>query len=1151
MPICIYPPSTEDFSTNGLGILQPIECTIEEEAAGKYELELVHPIDSTQRWAQIQNGCIIKAPAPVRESPLYEISQDITEGESVMVKRKVYKTNTSRMYLRKEPKVNTTKLTSLPVGTEVVLLEHTSGEKWAKVTKIKGGEVGYCPFGGLTYVREQDEVITEAKVVGQRVVQVQQSREQLFRIYSVEQDTESATVTAKAMHIFYDLRGNIINDEYAPENVEVGTAIKDINSKLLNSNPFTFHADRIGGKVTADYGFKTPVEALLDPDEGIVKQTNAMFVRDNFDIFLLPDSARDMGVTIRRGKNLIGVTVTTDDSDVITRIVPVGKDKEGEPLYIDARYIDSSRINDYPFIRARRIEYDVSIGDPDDDNKDKVFKTAKEAKAELERRAQQDFENGCDLPTYGMEVDFVLLQNTAEYANYASLQAVHLYDTATVIDSMIGMKAKVRVTGYKWDALAKQYESIKLGDLVDVKQTVYSFNLPNKGVSGNKIANNSMPGAALRNLSVDYAKITAAAIEQLSAKAITALTAHINEIVSNKITTDELYAAYAELIALKVGTITAGNIKTDALAAELARITVLIAGTASFDRATIQHLVAEAMNLQYGVAGQVFIKNLAVEYAQMVGAAIGELCIKASDGNYYLLDVKPDGTVSATPTNVTEGEITAGQTGGGQLILETNITAGNLNAGNLLATYALINQIDAARIDVDELFAREAFIAALTTSKIFGGNSLEIIAGRAENASRIFRQEEYPGADETVKPGDMLVKPSTGQQYQAVKTGDISFALDADGNLYYSYDGSGSLKMQGFDLYAEDFTLPVDESGSVIGVPYKWMLVQDKLMAEAIAAQAAEMAEAVLALNKDIANLQDQIDGNITTWFEAYVPTNSNYPANEWTTEELKNQHLGDLFYVENPDIAENGYCYRWQQTNGVYGWVLLEDSGVAKALAAAAAAQDTADSKRRVFYTTPIPPYDAGDLWVQGSGGDIMRCAAAKASGQSYAAADWVKASKYTDDTIANEALNKSIYDSATPPAAAPAAGKLWLDRSVVPPVLRRWLGLSLLPDDLDGWETVNDTATIEAAQAALDAQQKQSETAIKELQTVVRIDTQGVHVGKAGSDSGEVLIENDRVRIVVRGKAYATYAGDYMILGGDVELRRPASGGLAIGPV
>lgn len=337
--------------------------------------------------------------------------------------------------------------------------------------------------------------------------------------------------------------------------------------------------------------------------------------------------------------------------------------------------------------------------------------------------------------------------------------------------------------------------------------------------------------------SIETDKLTSAIAEIVNAT--------IRKLNAGTITTDELYASYAELFRLKTDSITADNILTDALAAELARITVLACGSASFDKATIQHLVAQAMNLEYGVAGQVFIKNLAVLYAQMVGAAIGNLCIKASDGNYYRIDVRPDGTVSAVKTTVSAGEIAAGQTEGGRVILETNITAANLNAGNLLATYALVNKIDAARIDVDALFAREAFIDLLTTSRIFGGKSLEIIAGMANNASRVFRQEEFPDGTADVKPGDMLVIPSTGQQYQAVQSGNIRFAMDADGSLYYEYDGDGSLSVDGFDLYADGFIASVTDDGSV-GTPYNWELVQDSQVANT-ANDALSIANAALS----------------------------------------------------------------------------------------------------------------------------------------------------------------------------------------------------------------------------------------------------------------------------------------------------------------
>lgn len=148
--------------------------------------------------------------------------------------------------------------------------------------------------------------------------------------------------------------------------------------------------------------------------------------------------------------------------------------------------------------------------------------------------------------------------------------------------------------------------------------------------------------------------------------------------------------------------------------------------------------------------------------------------------------------------------------------------------------------------------------------------------------------------------------------------------------------------------------------------------------------------------------LQAQIDGQIQTWFYDYIPTADNAPANAWVTQEDKINHLGDIFYiVENDTIG--GQAYRWANVSGTYQWVLIEDVEVAKALADAARAQDTADGKRRVFVSQPTPPYDVGDLWAQGSSGDLMRCNTARASG-AYVASDWGKASDYTNDDALHE---------------------------------------------------------------------------------------------------------------------------------------------------
>lgn len=88
-----------------------------------------------------------------------------------------------------------------------------------------------------------------------------------------------------------------------------------------------------------------------------------------------------------------------------------------------------------------------------------------------------------------------------------------------------------------------------------------------------------------------------------------------------------------------------------------------------------------------------------------------------------------------------------------------------------------------------------------------------------------------------------------------------------------------------------------------------------------------------------IDSIQNAIDGNIETWFGEEEPTLSNEPAVNWTTDEDKNTHLGDLYY------SDAGVAYRFQMEGAQYVWKMLKDSDITKALADAKAAKDAADA--------------------------------------------------------------------------------------------------------------------------------------------------------------------------------------------------------------
>lgn len=185
----------------------------------------------------------------------------------------------------------------------------------------------------------------------------------------------------------------------------------------------------------------------------------------------------------------------------------------------------------------------------------------------------------------------------------------------------------------------------------------------------------------------------------------------------------------------------------------------------------------------------------------------------------------------------------------------------------------------------------------------------------------------------------------------------------------------------------------------------------------------ADTINLVRELEQNVGNLQDQIDGVIETWFYDPVPTLNNEPAVNWTTDNEKNNHLGDLYF------DNDGKAYRFENRDNVYQWTPIPDTGLEEALRKAQQAQDTADGKRRIFTAQPTTEstYDVGDLWVNATAGsyvnDILRCKVAKTSGQPFSLTHWELASKYTDDTKANEAMQSAEDAQAAADAAQAAA--------------------------------------------------------------------------------------------------------------------------------
>ena len=265
---------------------------------------------------------------------------------------------------------------------------------------------------------------------------------QPFRIYSINPDMDQIEI--KARHIFYDLLDNVC------KNINItGTAqsvMQEIQYAMTVPMPFSFSSN-INAMGTISATYDNPISLLLNDDDdtnSFVKSFGGEILRDGFHVFMLDCIGQDKGVLIAYRKNLVGLNIVEDISDVATRIYPIGKD--GLMLSGDG-YVDSPYINNYIYPKIKVIE-DSSV----------------ETESELEQLAQSFFDSGGDLPMVNIQIDFVDLSQTTEYQDFRELEKVQLGDIVTIINKKMGFQKKAKVISYKYDSLMMRYNEIELGD---------------------------------------------------------------------------------------------------------------------------------------------------------------------------------------------------------------------------------------------------------------------------------------------------------------------------------------------------------------------------------------------------------------------------------------------------------------------------------------------------------------------------------------------------------------------------------------------------------------------------------------------------------------------------------------------------------------
>ena len=524
--ISVYPLTAADYTGNGAAVLTPTEARIRMVAGGEYSFTMEHPMDPWGKWKYLVREAVVKLPVPKETIP----------AASVGVDTDVYKTNT-KADLREGASEPTTitystwsQYNTYSVGSKVtsdnrnykciywdsdsplranapsgstwwqeiarttagspVLATLKSGTElyyvasydttWAEVM-TKYGLTGYIKKSQITY----DRHITPADLQPRTIT------EQLFRIKEVTVDRKAGTVSVSGNHVSNDLNGVLVKE------VSVTNAVPAMAIGMITDNFMQDYAGNIATDMTDDtYGTytgsikrKNGMFCLTDPDTGIVPTFDAKFTRDNWDLYIMANTAADPVYRIVYGKNVNGIVWRVKTGNLVTRVVPVAKAAKGDDLYLPEEYVDSDNIASYPVVYMEALTVKGQVGKDDGSGTDTNW-TEEALLDEMRAKAAERFSvDKADIPVTDVTVQLEMPGDTAEYSWLKGLQEVVLYDSVTAEDPEIGLNVTLTVCEIEYDCVKEKIAGIKLSNnIYGSDRTVAGYNILNGCLTENKLA---------------------------------------------------------------------------------------------------------------------------------------------------------------------------------------------------------------------------------------------------------------------------------------------------------------------------------------------------------------------------------------------------------------------------------------------------------------------------------------------------------------------------------------------------------------------------------------------------------------------------------------------------------------------------------------
>ena len=870
-----------------------MSCTVTETLNGEWELTLVHDIDERGKWTRLSEGCILRTPVPAAMTPSVDLVTQQYQTSTYDVQIYKITTKSGPLHLRSGSGTNYKILGKYKKGREVIVLNKTTSS-WYEVT-APDGKHGYMASQYLTFQRTETQTVQTNVGFRNQVIEARQLRDQPFRIYRVVPELDKVTVYAR--HIFYDLLDNMLKSLKPSPSAVGASVVQSLSGACLSSHDFSLYSDLTSTAEDVEWENINPVEAMLG-ENGLVSKYGAELARDWYDVFLVRRVGNNTDVSIREKKNLTGISYDVDETDVVTRIMPTGEDADGNVLYLPELYIDSPNINAYT--HPKWIHLSVSEAKEVTDGDEPKSKT--QCYAEMRKAAQAEFDAGCDLPTVTLKVDFINCSDAEEYKQYAALTDIFLGDSVRVIARRIGVEVSMRMTQYTYDCLTRKYTSVTLGTAADTLEgsMISSRQLPPGVISGSKLAINSVGAGQLQSGSVGSlqvkmaairtahiqdaaitkAKIAEATIGELNATAITAISAKIQELAANNITTDELYAALATIA---VAQITAANIEKaninwadiGELAAQIAtiaqaQITTANINSANIDWASIANLNAEIAKIAKAQITAANIESAAIDWATIkdLNAAVAKIAL-----------------AQLTTANINNAEIDWASISQLQAdvasLVNANIQTADIDWAqikDLTAGTAIIEKGVNGKLYVADLAVTEANMASLTVGELIvkGADGCFYALSIAEDGTVTTEKKSVGDADiedNSVSGGKLIEKTITARELNvasifadealvgAITAANIDvsslFAAEAFIAQLNAVDISGNESLRLVVDAAKDEAL--DATGEAVA--------QIALTAEQIRSEVKRdyaTADQVSQMNETLSTLAEQSENNFT-----------------------------------------------------------------------------------------------------------------------------------------------------------------------------------------------------------------------------------------------------------------------------------------------